>query len=89
MRNFGTYVFYGRELELKGVTYKYAVGKEITGNKCSFYVAFRKGNAKYNKYHRIGGLHDTFDSAYKAMICEEYDLIMEEWDYEADLLDKE
>lgn len=89
MRNFRTYVFYGRELALKGELYKYAVGKEVTGNKCQYYVAYRKGNAKYNKYHRIGGMHDTFVSAYKAMICEEYDLITDEWDYENDLLIKE
>lgn len=86
MRDLRSFVFYGRDLLLRGDIYKYAIVKEIHGDVCMYYVVFRKNNTKY---HQLGSEHVTLDEAYKAMICEEYDLITEEWDYESDLLDKE
>lgn len=84
MRDYSTFCFYGRELILKGEIFKYAVRKTIHGDNVEYYVAYKQGTSKY---HQIGGTFSTFAEAYKMMICEEYDLIQDEWDYECDCLD--
>lgn len=84
MRDYNTFCFYGRELALKGEIFKYAIRKSIKGDNVEYYVAYKQGTSNYRQ---IGGTFSTFSEAYKMMICEEYDLIQDEWDYECDCLD--